>query len=310
MAELQNEINNQNIIDKFRCGLLKKGDIFYTDLDKGIGSEVGRIKQVVVIQDDLANKYLGSIIIAPIIKKRDNRSIKNPMHIEVGKDRYSLNCNCIVLLEKMTSIDKKRLTQQTGTLSIKDMKNVDKGILIAHGLFRYDYQKKLNNFYDFKINQLIPYTEGYDIEFKEVRGDFKKLIKDTILKYCVSFLNTKGGSLYYGITDTRIVKGVKITLDQMDDIKKLINNSLYNITPHISLNYFEVNFISVKNENYSLIKNLYVVQIRVAKPNDKDIYFANDKDLFIRGNGVTKKLGGVEIVSYIRKKIKDEKGAN
>ncbi|RFM18491.1 hypothetical protein C1147_18280 [Clostridium botulinum] len=59
-----------------------------------------------------------------------------------------------------------------------------------------------------------------------------------------------------------------------------------------------------------MIKNLYVVQIRVAKPNDKDIYFANDKDLFIRGNGVTKKLGGVEIVSYIRKKIKDEKGAN
>ncbi len=111
---------------------VKRGDIFYADLSPVVGSEQGGIRPVLIIQNDVGNRYSPTIICAAITSQINKAKL--PTHIEIDCCKYSLVKDSVVLLEQIRTIDKKRLREKIGHLDIELMKKVDKALLISVGL--------------------------------------------------------------------------------------------------------------------------------------------------------------------------------
>ncbi|MCD8089229.1 MAG: type II toxin-antitoxin system PemK/MazF family toxin [Clostridiales bacterium] len=111
---------------------VKRGDIFYADLSPVIGSEQGGIRPVLVIQNDIGNRYSPTVIIAAITSHINKAKL--PTHIEADSKKYSLIKDSVVLLEQIRTIDKKRLREKIGHLDRGLMTKVDKALLISLGL--------------------------------------------------------------------------------------------------------------------------------------------------------------------------------
>ncbi|MCD7904576.1 MAG: type II toxin-antitoxin system PemK/MazF family toxin [Clostridiales bacterium] len=112
--------------------IIKRGDIFYADLSPVIGSEQGGIRPVLVVQNDIGNRYSPTVIIAAITSQI--KKAKMPTHIEADSRIYSLLKDSVVLLEQIRTIDKKRLREKIGHLNKSLMTKVDKALLISLGL--------------------------------------------------------------------------------------------------------------------------------------------------------------------------------
>ena len=87
--------------------IVKRGDIYYADLSPVIGSEQGGIRPVLIIQNDVGNKYSPTVIAAAITSQINKA--KMPTHIELSASEYGLYKDSVVLLEQIRTIDKKRL---------------------------------------------------------------------------------------------------------------------------------------------------------------------------------------------------------
>lgn len=111
---------------------VKRGDIFYADLSPVIGSEQGGIRPVLVIQNDVGNKYSPTVICAAITS-RINKA-KLPTHIEIKATEYELVRQSVILLEQIRTIDKKRLKEKICHLDSELMKEVDKALKISFGI--------------------------------------------------------------------------------------------------------------------------------------------------------------------------------
>ena len=111
---------------------IKRGDIFYADLSPVIGSEQGGVRPVLVIQNDVGNKYSPTVIAAAITSQRDKTKL--PTHITVDAVGCGLSKDSIVLLEQVRTIDKKRLKEKMGSLDITAMHRVDKALSVSFGL--------------------------------------------------------------------------------------------------------------------------------------------------------------------------------
>lgn len=90
---------------------VKRGDIFYADLSPVVGSEQGGVRPVLVVQNDIGNKYSPTVIIAAITSQMNK--VKLPTHVEVSAE-FGLPKNSVVLLEQIRTIDKKRLREKVG----------------------------------------------------------------------------------------------------------------------------------------------------------------------------------------------------
>jgi mRNA interferase MazF len=115
--------------------VVKRGDIFYADLSPVVGSEQGGVRPVLVIQNDIGNKYSPTIIIAAITSQINKAKL--PTHIEISAEEYGLTKDSVILLEQIRTIDKKRLKERVGHLSDELMKKVDECIQISFGLSDY-----------------------------------------------------------------------------------------------------------------------------------------------------------------------------
>jgi len=111
---------------------VKRGDIFYADLSPVIGSEQGGIRPVLIVQNDVGNKYSPTVICAAITSQINKAKL--PTHIEVESGKYSLVKDSVVLLEQIRTIDKKRLREKTGHLDNELMNKVNKALIISLGL--------------------------------------------------------------------------------------------------------------------------------------------------------------------------------
>ncbi|MFV0439827.1 MAG: type II toxin-antitoxin system PemK/MazF family toxin [Lachnospirales bacterium] len=111
---------------------IRRGDIFYADLSPVIGSEQGGIRPVLVIQNDIGNKYSPTIICAAITSQINKAKL--PTHIEISSDQYALVKDSVVLLEQLRTIDKSRLKEKICRLSERSMNKVNKGLLISLSL--------------------------------------------------------------------------------------------------------------------------------------------------------------------------------
>ena len=111
---------------------VKRGDIFYADLSPVIGSEQGGIRPVLVVQNDVGNKFSPTVICAAITSKINKAKL--PTHVEIDAAEYELVKNSVILLEQIRTIDKRRLKEKICHLDEQLMTQVDKGIKISFAL--------------------------------------------------------------------------------------------------------------------------------------------------------------------------------
>lgn len=115
--------------------IVKRGDIYYADLSPVVGSEQGGVRPVLIIQNDIGNKYSPTVIAAAITSQINKA--KMPTHIELSADEYGLNKDSVILLEQIRTIDKKRLREKIGHLDLGLMKRVNEALSISFGLIEF-----------------------------------------------------------------------------------------------------------------------------------------------------------------------------
>ena len=111
---------------------MKRGDIYYADLSPVVGSEKGGIRPVLVIQNDIGNKYSPTVIAAAITSQINKA--KMPTHIELAAKDYGLNKDSVILLEQIRTIDKRRLREKIGRIDDGLMASVNNALSISFGL--------------------------------------------------------------------------------------------------------------------------------------------------------------------------------
>ncbi len=111
---------------------VKRGDIFYADLSPVVGSEQGGLRPVLIVQNDIGNKYSPTVIAAAITSKLDKAKL--PTHIDVYAEEFGLSKNSVVLLEQIRTLDKRRLREKMGHLDDVLMQRVNDAITISFGL--------------------------------------------------------------------------------------------------------------------------------------------------------------------------------
>ena len=92
--------------------VVKRGDMFYADLSPVVGSEQGGIRPVLIIQNDMGNKYSPTVIAAAITSQIGKNKL--PTHIEINGDSKGLKNNSVILAEQIRTIDKSRLKEKIG----------------------------------------------------------------------------------------------------------------------------------------------------------------------------------------------------
>ena len=111
---------------------VKRGDIYYADLSPVVGSEQGGVRPVLIIQNDVGNKYSPTVIAAAITSRMGKTKL--PTHIEVYATRAGLARDSVVLLEQLRTLDKRRLKEKMGHLDEAVMGEIDNAIAVSLGL--------------------------------------------------------------------------------------------------------------------------------------------------------------------------------
>lgn len=109
---------------------IKRGELYYADLSPVVGSEQGGVRPVLIVQNDVGNKYSPTVIVAAITSQINKARI--PTHIELNSS-YGLTKDSVLLLEQIRTLDKRRLKERIGILDEKCMENVNQALLISLG---------------------------------------------------------------------------------------------------------------------------------------------------------------------------------
>ncbi len=111
---------------------VRRGDIFYADLSPVVGSEQGRVRPVLIIQNDMGNRHSPTVIAAAITSQMNKAKL--PTHIELVGQDCGLTKDSVVLLEQIRTLDKRRLREHMGRLDGALMDEVDRAIAVSFGL--------------------------------------------------------------------------------------------------------------------------------------------------------------------------------
>lgn len=110
---------------------VKRGEVYYADLSPVVGSEQGGFRPVLILQNDIGNKYSPTVIVTAITSQLGKAKL--PTHIELSAEEYNLPKNSVALLEQIRTLDKRRLKEKVTTLSAEKMKEVNRALLISLG---------------------------------------------------------------------------------------------------------------------------------------------------------------------------------
>lgn len=122
----------QKLLEREAIMNIKRGEIYYADLSPVIGSEQGGVRPVLIVQNDIGNKYSPTVIAAAITSQHEKA--KMPTHINISAEGCGLSKDSVVLLEQVRTIDKQRLKEKMGTVDSVDMNRVDKALSVSFGL--------------------------------------------------------------------------------------------------------------------------------------------------------------------------------
>jgi mRNA interferase MazF len=112
--------------------IVKRGDVYFADLSPVVGSEQGGVRPVLVIQNDIGNRFSPTVIVAAITAQI--QKAKLPTHVEIDAKKYGFERDSVILLEQIRTIDKQRLTDKITHLDDEMMELVDEALQISLGL--------------------------------------------------------------------------------------------------------------------------------------------------------------------------------
>lgn len=111
---------------------IRRGDIYYADLSPVVGSEQGGVRPVLIVQNNVGNKYSPTVIAAAITSQQSKANL--PTHIAIGATNSGLAKDSVVLLEQVRTIDKQRLKERMGCIDENSMSRINEAISISFGL--------------------------------------------------------------------------------------------------------------------------------------------------------------------------------
>jgi mRNA interferase MazF len=111
---------------------VRRGEIYYADLNPVQGSEQGGLRPVLIVQNDVGNKHSPTVIAAAITSQREKAKL--PTHIELDAQKCGLRTDSVVLLEQIRTIDKRRLKERMGEIEPEAMKKVNTALTVSFGL--------------------------------------------------------------------------------------------------------------------------------------------------------------------------------
>jgi mRNA interferase MazF len=284
---------------------LKQGDVYFADLSPVYGSEQGGVRPVVIVQNDIGNKFAPTVIVAAVTAQISEAKL--PTHVEMSSNKYPIVKDSVILLEQIRTIDKARLTDKICTLEKNDLRKVLEAWNISGGTLEFWETEDFHKYYKYIENKIFEHIEDNEYEFKEIKGGNPwNSIKDTVGDNICSFLNANGGRIIYGITDkVRVIKGFKADSHLLDEIKKVVYDKLNTLSPTITPQNIELLFHQLYSENEEKIKDAYVLEILVHSARDKSIvYFIKGTQLYVRVDGKKQLLQGSAIVDFILSKSK------
>ncbi|MFQ2192775.1 ATP-binding protein [Aeromonas jandaei] len=142
--------------------------------------------------------------------------------------------------------------------------------------------------------------ESLFTEFKEVKGQNpKRSIQSNVDEYVISFLNSEGGSIFWGIDDSGIVKSVTLDSKQKDEIRQVILSKLNQIEPSITLNKINICFHEVKN-----VENGFVIEVNCQKSNETGLHYSSSGETWIRADGIKQKIQGSKLEKYLKERLR------
>ncbi|CAG9613829.1 type II toxin-antitoxin system endoribonuclease NdoA [Bacillus sp. NPDC077411] len=115
--------------------IVKRGDVYFADLSPVVGSEQGGVRPVLVIQNDIGNRFSPTVIVAAITAQI--QKAKLPTHVEIDAKKYGFERDSVILLEQIRTIDKQRLTDKITQLDDLMMNRVDEALQISLGLIDF-----------------------------------------------------------------------------------------------------------------------------------------------------------------------------
>lgn len=115
--------------------IVKRGDVFFADLSPVVGSEQGGVRPVLVIQNDIGNRFSPTVIVAAITAQI--QKAKLPTHVEIDAAGHEFDRDSVILLEQIRTIDKQRLTDKITHLDEDTMRKVDDALQISIGLIDF-----------------------------------------------------------------------------------------------------------------------------------------------------------------------------
>lgn len=121
---------------------IRRGDIYYADLSPVVGSEQGGLRPVLIVQNDIGNRYSPTVIAAAITSRMGKTKL--PTHIDIYASEVGLAKDSVVLLEQIRTLDKRRLKEKMGHLNESVMGRVDGAIAVSFGLEGADEIREAN----------------------------------------------------------------------------------------------------------------------------------------------------------------------
>ena len=109
--------------------MIKRGEIYYADLSPVVGSEQGGVRPVLIVQNDVGNKYSPTIIAAAITSRLNKTKL--PTHVDIPQSEFGLPKDSVILLEQLRTLDKTRLKDKIGDLSGGVMRKVNEGLMVS-----------------------------------------------------------------------------------------------------------------------------------------------------------------------------------
>ncbi|WP_041366996.1 helix-turn-helix domain-containing protein [Methylophaga frappieri] len=155
--------------------------------------------------------------------------------------------------------------------------------------------------YEFIEGRKCSLEENLYHEFKEVNGNNPtKSIQNLVDEYILAFLNSSGGSIFWGICDDGKVKSLELNSREKDDIKKAIYQKINTIEPSIDPTKIGIHFHKVLEAT-----NGHVLEVNVPKSNSTGLYFNSSGNTWVKVNGCKQKLQGLALQDYIIQRIQD-----
>ncbi len=111
---------------------IKKGDLYFADLSPVMGSEQGGVRPVLVVQNDVGNKYSPTIIVAAVTSRKNKADL--PTHVNIAAEGSGLTKNSVVLMEQLRTIDKRRLKERIGTIDKSRLPEVNEALSVSLGI--------------------------------------------------------------------------------------------------------------------------------------------------------------------------------